>query len=133
MASTVLIAGAGLGGLTAALCLLDRGFDVQVLEQATELKPVGAGIQLSANATRVLFGLGLGPALREVTIKPGGKCIRLWKTGQEWRLFDLGGESVERYGFPYMMLYRPDLHKVLVDGLRLRKPDALVLGAKYSF
>lgn len=130
MTKKIIVAGAGLGGLTAALCLVDRGFDVQVLEQASELGAVGAGIQLSANATRVLFGLGLGPALEEVTIKPGGKCIRLWNTGQEWRLFDLGSESIERHGFPYMMLYRPDLHKVLVDGLRRRNPDALVLGAK---
>lgn len=130
MTLKIIVAGAGLGGLTAALSLIDRGFDVQVIEQAPELKAVGAGIQLSANATRVLFGLDLGPALQEVTIKPGGKCIRLWSTGQEWKLFDLGGESIARHGFPYMMLYRPDLHKVLVDGLRQRRADALVLGAK---
>jgi salicylate hydroxylase len=132
MTRKIIVAGAGIGGLTAALSLADRGFDVLVLEQARELGPVGAGIQLSPNATRVLFGLGLGPALQEVTIKPGGKCIRLWNTGQEWQLFDLGGESVARYGFPYMMLYRPDLHRVLVEGLRQRKADALVLGAKVA-
>lgn len=130
MALKVIVAGAGLGGLTAALSLLDRGFEVQVLEQAPALKAVGAGIQLSANATRVLFGLGLGPALQEFTIKPGGKCIRLWNTGQEWKLFDLGAESIARHGFPYMMLYRPDLLQVLVDGLLQRRPDALLLDAK---
>lgn len=130
MTRKVIVAGAGLGGLTAALSMIDRGFEVQVLEQAPELKAVGAGIQLSANATRVLYGLGLGPALEQVTIKPGGKCIRLWNTGQEWRLFDLGSESIARHGFPYLMLYRPDLHAVLVDGLRQRDPQALKLGAK---
>lgn len=126
----VLISGAGIGGLTAALCLVQRGFEVTVLEQAAELKAVGAGLQLSANATRVLDGLGLGPDLARVTIKPGGKCVRLWSTGQEWQLFDLGGESLARYGHPYMMLYRPDLHDILVQALRARAPDALKLGAK---
>lgn len=132
MKPTIIIVGAGIGGLTAALSLIARGFDLQVLEQACELGPVGAGIQLSANATRVLFELGLGPALQAATITPEGKYIRLWNTGQEWRLFDLGGESVARYGYPYMMLYRPDLHKVLVDSLRQRRPDALLLNAKIA-
>jgi salicylate hydroxylase len=126
----VIVAGAGIGGLTAALALLDRGFEVQVLEQARSMGPVGAGIQLSANATRVLYGLGLGPALEAVTIKPGGKCIRLWNTGQEWQLFDLGRESIARFGFPYLLLYRPDLHRVLADALQARDPAALLLDAK---
>ena len=129
-AGKVIVAGAGIGGLTAAMALLDRGFEVQVLEQARALGPVGAGIQLSANATRVLYQLGLGPDLEQVTIRPGGKCIRLWSTGQEWQLFDLGAESLARYGYPYLMLYRPDLHRVLVEGLQRRDPAALVLNAK---
>lgn len=132
MARKILIAGAGIGGLTAALCLAQRGFDVQVLEQAPALKPLGAGIQLSANATRVLCQLGLQAALEAVTIRPGKKCIRLWNTGQEWELFDLGRESVEQYGAPYMMLYRPDLLGVLVAALAQRCPGALRLDAKVT-
>src|SRR3954469_10722188 len=93
----VIVAGAGIGGLVAAMALIDRGYQVKVLEQARALGPVGAGIQLSANATRVLYQLGLGPALEAVTIRPGGKCIRLWNTGQEWQLFDLGAESIARW------------------------------------
>ena len=58
----IAIVGAGLGGLTAALALLRRGFEVRVYEQAAELTEVGAGLQLSANATRVLFELGLEQA-----------------------------------------------------------------------
>lgn len=130
MKPKIVVAGAGIGGLTASLCLIQRGFDVRVVEQARELGPVGAGIQLSANATRVLYGLGLGPALERVSITPGKKCIRLWNTGQEWQLFDLGRESVRRYGYPYLMLYRPDLHSALVHRLRELQPDALCLGAK---
>ena len=55
----ILIAGAGLGGLAAALALLQRGFDVQVYEQTPSLGEIGAGVQISANGTRVLFDLGL--------------------------------------------------------------------------
>ncbi len=127
-----LVAGAGIAGLSAAMALHDQGWRVTVLEQARELGPVGAGIQLSANATRVLYQLGLGPHLEQVTIRPGGKCIRLWSTGQQWQLFDLGAESLARYGYPYMMLYRPDLHRVLVEGLQRRDPQALVLQAKVA-
>ncbi len=128
----VIISGAGIGGLTAALCLLERGFEVEVLEQASALEPVGAGIQLSANATRVLCQLGLQAALERWTGRPAAKVIRLWDTGQEWQLFDFAAESTERYGYPYMTLYRPDLHDVLVDALNARAPGALKLGARVT-
>ena len=65
----VLIAGAGIGGLAAA-CLLKRGFRVRVFEQAQQLGEIGAGIQLSANAVKVLFDLGLQDRLEQVTVKP---------------------------------------------------------------
>ncbi len=128
----IIVAGAGIGGLTAALSLIQRGIDVVVLEQASQLGPVGAGIQLSANATRVLYQLGLGPDLERVTIRPGGKVVRLWSTGQEWTLFDLGAESQRVYGYPYMMLYRPDLHSVLARALEERRPGALHLASKVA-
>ncbi|MBU1361274.1 MAG: FAD-dependent monooxygenase [Gammaproteobacteria bacterium] len=129
MASKILIAGAGLGGLTAALALLRDGHDVQVFEQATQLGEVGAGLQLSANATRVLSMLGLDDTVRAVASVPEGKQVRLWSTGQTWKLFDLGQQSIEEYGHPYYTLYRPDLHAALVAAIRQAKPDALVLGA----
>ncbi|MBU2289019.1 MAG: FAD-dependent monooxygenase, partial [Gammaproteobacteria bacterium] len=125
MASKILIAGAGLGGLTAALALLRDGHDVQVFEQATQLGEVGAGLQLSANATRVLSMLGLDDTVRAVASVPEGKQVRLWSTGQTWKLFDLGQQSIEEYGHPYYTLYRPDLHAALVAAIRQAKPDAL--------
>lgn len=128
----ILIAGGGLGGLTAALALLRRGYPVRVLEQASELREVGAGIQLSANANRVLFDLGLEPALRAVAAPAAGKRIRLWNTGQTWPLFDLGAESVARYGFPYFTIYRADLHNILADAVRAIDPEAIVLGARVA-
>ncbi len=128
----ILIAGAGLGGLTAALALIRRGHAVEVLEQATRLGEVGAGLQLSANATRVLDGLGLADPLARVASQPAGKEVRLWSTGQTWKLFDLGPESVARWGHPYLTLYRPDLHAALVDAVEAAQPGAIRLGAKFA-
>ncbi|NYT43958.1 FAD-dependent monooxygenase [Alcaligenaceae bacterium] len=127
---SVLIAGAGLGGLTAALALLRRGYAVRVLEQASQLGEVGAGIQLSANANRVLYQLGLEQELLQVAAPAAGKRIRLWSTGQTWPLFDLGGQSVERYGYPYFTIYRADLHRVLAEAVQQLDPNAIELNAK---
>ena len=126
----IAIVGAGLGGLTAALALIRRGFEVQVFEQAAELTEVGAGLQLSANATRVLFDLGLEQALMAEAVVPREKVIRLWDTGQAWKAFDTGQVSVELYGFPYITLHRHDLQRVLTSAIRAAQPDAIVLGAR---
>ena len=61
---------------------------------------------------------------------PLGKEVRLWNTGKTWKLFDLGTEAVERYGFPYATVYRPDLLQVLADAVRAAKPDAIHLGRR---
>jgi salicylate hydroxylase len=125
MTKKILIAGAGIGGLTAALACLRRGFDVEVYEQASELKEVGAGLQLSANGNCVLYELGLESELKRLSCEATGKEIRLWNTGETWKLFDLGAESVARYGYPYFTVYRPDLLQVLIDAVRAIKPDAV--------
>ena len=126
----VLIAGAGIGGLTAALAALRLGHEVEVYEQASELKEVGAGVQLSANGTRVLYALGVGEELKSLSCEATGKEIRLWNTGETWKLFDLGKVSIERYGFPYFTVYRPDLLDVLARAVRRLKADAIHLGRK---
>src|SRR5688572_32792155 len=86
----ILIAGAGIGGLTAALALQQKGFIVRVFEQAPALGEVGAGLQISANGTRVLHALGLARGLKDIAWVPAGKEIRLWNSGETWPLFDLG-------------------------------------------
>jgi salicylate hydroxylase len=128
----VLIAGAGIGGLTAALALLQRGYSVDVYEQAAELKEVGAGVQISANGTRALYALGLGEGLRALACEPSEKEVRLWNSGQAWKLFDVGATSVARFGFPYFTMYRPDLLDALVAGVRAAAPQAIHLGRKAS-
>src|SRR3954447_21875164 len=130
MDKNIAIVGAGIGGLAAALALIRQGIGVDVYEQAPELKELGAGVQISSNGTRVLYALGLGEAAERLGVVVGGKEIRLWSTGQTWKLFDLGAISVERYGFPYMMFHRGDLHAVLLDAIRRERPDAIPLDCK---
>jgi salicylate hydroxylase len=89
-------------------------------------------VQLSANGTRVLHLLGVADALRELSCEAVGKEVRLWSTGETWKLFDLGAESIARYGFPYLTVYRPDLLSVLADAVRREKRDAIHLGVKVT-
>jgi salicylate hydroxylase len=125
----ILIAGAGLGGLTAALALTQRGHRVRVFEQAAELREVGAGVQLGANGTRILIALGLEPAMQQVVCAATSKEIRLGTTGQSWPAFDLGPTSVERFGAPYWMVHRGDFHGVLLDAVRAAAPEAVRAGS----
>jgi salicylate hydroxylase len=123
----LIVIGAGLGGLTAALALLKRGIDVEVYEQASVLREVGAGVQISPNGSRVLDSLGILDAVRRVACQTEGKEVRLWSTGQTWKLFDLGAEAVRRYGFPYFTVYRVDLHHALIEAVRNIKDLAIHL------
>jgi len=125
----VIIVGAGIGGLTAALALLRRGIDVELYEQASALGEIGAGVQISANGTRVLQALGLEAALKASAVEAQSKEVRHWKTGRTWKLFDLGAASVERYGAPYLFIHRGDLHRVLAEAVRREKAGAIHLGA----
>jgi salicylate hydroxylase len=124
----VIVVGAGIGGLTAALSLLRRGIEVEVYEAAPVLGEIGAGFQIGANGARVLFALGLDEAIRKSWSLIEGKIHRLWNTGQSWKLFDLGPVSIERYGFPYFMMHRADLHGVLAQAVQALAPGAIRLG-----
>jgi len=126
----IIIIGAGLGGLTLALSLLREGFDVTVLEQASKLGEVGAGIQISANGARVLHHLGLEEALAKVAFHPESGEMRHWQTGKILITRPLGDASVERFGFPYYHMHRADFHGVLEAAVRQTAPDAVRLNAK---
>lgn len=126
----ILIAGGGIGGMCAAAALLQRGFDVDIFEQAGELREIGAGIQISPNGNRALDSVGAFQALMQLSCKAERKEIRLWNSGKTWKLFDLGPLAVERYGYPYMTVYRPDLLKVLTDVVVRLKPDCIHLNAR---
>ncbi|VCU68475.1 6-hydroxynicotinate 3-monooxygenase precursor [Pigmentiphaga humi] len=112
----ILIAGAGIGGLTTALALKRLGFrDIQVIEQTAVLKEVGAGIQLGPNAVKVLHRLGLADTLAQVAVAPLATKSRNWSNGRTIRNFPLGQACAERYGAPYYHVHRADLHTALLD------------------
>ncbi|MGW7546562.1 FAD-dependent oxidoreductase [Streptomyces sp. NPDC054770] len=119
MASTqsfeVVIVGGGLGGMTAALSLRQRGLRVTVLEQAPQFGEIGAGIQTAPNASRILLGLGLRRQLEAIHTEPLDQVRRRWKDGSVIGLTQLGDACKKQYNAPYWHYHRADLHRVLTD------------------
>ncbi|MEJ6671859.1 MAG: salicylate hydroxylase [Candidatus Azotimanducaceae bacterium] len=111
----VLIVGAGIGGLTHALCLSRAGHRVTVLEANPDAEFVGAGIQISPNATKVLQHIGLGPGLALTASLPASSAFRHWRSGALIYQTQLGSEMNERFGAPYYHLLRSDLMRLLID------------------
>ncbi|MEO1081724.1 MAG: FAD-dependent monooxygenase [Pseudomonadota bacterium] len=124
---SVAIAGAGLGGLTAAACLLEAGFHVTVYEQAPALGEVGAGIQISANGSSVLHALGLREDLERIGVKPMSYDFHLFDSAERLQGFDLGVDHEQRFGSCYYQFHRADLHAVLVQAVQSRRSDAIEL------
>ena len=109
----VIVAGAGIGGLTVALALARNGFRVLVFEQVERLEETGAGIQLSPNATRILADLGLTGRLQPHVVAPAAiRILGAW-SGREIVRIPLGDEAAQRYGAPYWMIHRGDLQAAL--------------------
>jgi salicylate hydroxylase len=130
----VAVVGAGLGGLTAAIALRQRGFDVTVYEQAGALGEIGAGIQLSPNASRVLIALGLDRAFEAIAFEPDRHVVRNWKTGAIVSATQMRGVFRPQYGAGYFGAHRADFHAVLqhavpADCVRL---DARVTGVSQT-
>lgn len=113
----IVVAGAGIGGLTAALCLARAGRKVLVLERAPAIEEVGAGLQISPNAGRVLDGLGLAPALESVALEPEAFNIRRVADGATLARLLLAGAR-ERWGAPFRVFHRADLQQVLLHVAR---------------
>ena len=125
----VIIAGAGIGGLTAALALAQRGFRVTLAEQAAQLEETGAGIQLSPNASRVLIELGLEQRLKPRVVAPEAIEVR---SSRGWRVtrIPLGAFATERYGAPYWAIHRGDLQAALIEAVRGNPDIALKSGTR---
>ncbi len=116
--SEILVAGGGIGGLTAALCLARRGFRVRLFEQAPTFDEPGAGVQLGPNASRVMHDLALDAPLRASAFLPEAIEIRHWKSGRVLAVYPLGEHVRGTYGFPYYLVLRADLVTCLADAAR---------------
>ena len=125
----ILVAGAGIAGLSSALCFAGRGFDVAVFERAPAFEEIGAGLQLSPNATRILRDMGLLEALRAIAVEPDAVVLRSASTLAEIARIPLGRFAEERWDAPYLTLHRADLHRILLEAARASERIALHAGA----
>jgi len=128
----IIIAGAGIGGLTAALCLLKEGHEVAIYEKTAELEEVGAGLQLGANAIHVFKWLDLETDISSYSVKPDAVDVRLFSDGRSLFKSALGQEYEQCYGAPYYHIHRADLQSVLVSRLQAWSPHAMNLGCSVS-
>ncbi|WP_226358424.1 FAD-dependent monooxygenase [Pseudonocardia sp. ICBG601] len=113
-----LVVGGGIGGLATALAIARGGRAVHLLEQASEFAEVGAGLQLGANATRVMHRLGVLDAVEAVAVHPERAVMRDAVTGERLTGLTLGETYRSRYGFPYLVMHRSDLLQILLDACR---------------
>ena len=117
------IIGAGIGGLALAAFLSRNGTDVKVYEQASQFGRIGAGIQMSPNAVHVLRALGLEALLRRLAFRPSAWINRVWDSGEYLFELTFGAEAETRYGAPYLLMHRGDLHAALFSAV----PPELIL------
>lgn len=128
----VLISGGGIGGLTAALAFQKFGHRVTVLEQASHLDDVGAGIQISPNGMKVFEVLGVTARVEKDAFRPRAQELRFGKSGRRILSVPLRDASRARWGGEYLHLHRADLIAALSSGLRERQPDAIQLGSRVT-
>jgi len=124
----VIVAGAGIGGLTAALALARAGMRVTVFEQAEKLEETGAGLQLSPNASRVLIALGLRDRIQPSAVAPKAIRVLAGGSGREIVRIPLGDEAERRYGAPYWSMHRGDLQSALAAAARAEPDIKINLG-----
>ena len=123
------IVGAGVAGLSTALALLKAGHQVSVFEKACELGEVGAGLQLSGNATRVLSSLGVLGEVRRAGFLPQGLKMLHWKTGRTIARFSQNSNA-DVGDTPYIHIHRADLHAILLAAVIDIAPEAIVTDAE---
>jgi len=129
---TIVVAGAGIGGLTAALALAAKGFRVVVMEKAERLEEAGAGLQVSPNASRILVDLGLKPRLAGRAVTPESINIMSARAGGEIARLPLGEAASFRAGAPYWVIHRADLQAALQAAVNDHPDIDLRLGCQFE-
>jgi 2-polyprenyl-6-methoxyphenol hydroxylase-like FAD-dependent oxidoreductase len=129
---TIFVAGAGIGGLTAALALAAQGFRVVILEKSERLEEAGAGLQLSPNASRVLIALGLEPRLAARAVIPEAISLMSAQSGGEVIRLPLGEAATFRAGAPYWVMHRADLQGALQAQVNETPDIELRLGCQFE-
>lgn len=115
---TILICGGGIGGLAAALVLARDGHRVEVFEQSDAFREIGAGIQIGPNAFRMFERLGLTKAIEHVAYFPENLRMRDVRSGEMIATVPVSAQAQGSYGYPYGVIYRSDLHTVLLEACR---------------
>jgi salicylate hydroxylase len=126
----IAVAGAGIAGLSSALALAARGFSVDLFERAAVLEEIGAGIQLSPNATAVLDRLGVADGLADAIVEPEAIELYAARTGARLAGIPLGAAVRQRYGAPYWLIHRADLQTGLLAAARSNPAIELHLDAE---
>ena len=129
---TIVVAGAGIGGLTAALTLAAQGFRVVIMEKAERLEEAGAGLQLSPNASRILVELGLQPRLASAAVMPDAINIMSARDGGEIVRLPLGEAASFRAGAPYWVVHRAELQAALQAHVNDSPDIDLRLGCQFE-
>ena len=129
-AHNAIVVGGGIAGLTTALCLQRAGLQPIVIERAPAIEEIGAGIQLSPNACRVLDAIGVIDAVRASAFAPERLEMRIGISGRPVFAIDAVNATQKRWGAPYLHVHRADLVAALAAALRERMPGALVTGAE---
>jgi len=121
----IAIIGAGIGGMTAAVTLAQKGFKVNVFEQAPELSEVGAGLTVTPNATKGLIYLGLGQAMEKIGMAHDLQGVRHYQTKEMIVPLKRGKHMLEKYGAYQFQVHRADIHDILIESLEKHSPGCV--------
>ena len=127
---TAVIAGAGIGGLSAALALARTGWRVDVYDQSHKIEPVGAGIQLGPNSSRILHEMGIMERVKDVVVETEDLVVRSGRNGRELSRMPHGQTARDRWGGAFYVIHRGDLQMALLDAARETPGLTVTLGRR---
>ncbi|KIN60452.1 Salicylate 1-monooxygenase [Sulfitobacter noctilucae] len=126
----IIIVGAGIGGLAAGLALQRRGFKVALYERAAEIRDIGAGVIITANARKALHNLGVDEKLAEISSCVDAMKTCKYDTGEAYRVVS-NSDIFEKYGMKTLQVHRADLHRLLMEAVKANDPEALHAGHQF--